>query len=136
MKRYSTRIGGTLLSELNVTPLIDLAFTLLIIFMITAPLMEHSMEINLPKSEQSQSPAPPETIREIAVDANGTIFLEKQAVTIRELERALAALMQQDPEAAVSLRADADLKYQQLVHVLDAIKESGARLGLATVPGN
>jgi len=129
-------MGGTLLSELNVTPLIDLAFTLLIIFMITAPLMEHSLEINLPKSDQSQSPAPPETVREIAIDAQGTIFFEKQVVSIRELERALADMIGRDPEAAVSLRADADLKYQQLVHVLDAIKESGARLGLATVPGN
>ncbi|MEM6883719.1 MAG: biopolymer transporter ExbD [Verrucomicrobiota bacterium] len=135
MKRYSQRHGGTLLSELNVTPLIDLAFTLLIIFMITAPLMEHSLEIELPKSDQ-QTSSTPDTIREIAVDANGTIFFEKQAINLKELELALADLMRRDPNGAVSLRADANLRYQQLVLVLDTIKESGARLGLATTPEN
>ncbi|MEM1159110.1 MAG: biopolymer transporter ExbD [Verrucomicrobiota bacterium] len=128
-------MGGTLLSELNVTPLIDLAFTLLIIFMITAPLMEHSLEIELPKSNQQTSSAP-DTVREIAVDANGTIFFEKQVINLKELELALADLMRRDPNGAVSLRADANLRYQQLVLVLDTIKESGARLGLATTPEN
>jgi len=135
MKRYSQRHGGTLLSELNVTPLIDLAFTLLIIFMITAPLMEHSLEIELPKSNQQTSSAP-DTVKEIAVDANGAIFFEKTAINLKELELALAELMRRDPNGAVSLRADANLRYQQLVLVLDTIKESGARLGLATTPEN
>ncbi len=134
MKRYSQRHGGSLLSELNVTPLIDLAFTLLIIFMITAPLMEHSLEIDLPKSSQQNSTAP-DTIKEIAIDANGNIFYEKTAINLKELEIALSEMMRRDPAGAVSLRADANLRYQQLVLVLDTIKESGARLGLATVPG-
>lgn len=135
MKRYSQRHGGTLLSELNVTPLIDLAFTLLIIFMITAPLMEHSLEIELPKSNQQTSSAP-DTVKEIAVDAKGNIFYEETAINLKELEIALAELMRSDPEGAVSLRADASLRYQQLVLVLDTIKNSGARLGLATTPEN
>ena len=135
MKRYSQRHGGTLLSELNVTPLIDLAFTLLIIFMITAPLMEHSLEIELPKSNQ-QTSSTSDTVKEIAVDANGNIFYEKSAVHLEQLKLELAQLMRQDPNGAVSLRADANLRYQQLVLVLDAIKESGARLGLATTPDN
>jgi len=135
MKRYSQRMGGTLLSELNVTPLIDLAFTLLIIFMITAPLMEHSLEIELPKSNQPASEASDE-VKQIAVDASGTIFYQETAIRLEQLELELARLMQQNPNGAVSLRADANLRYQQLVLVLDAIKESGARLGLATTPEN
>jgi len=134
MKRYSQRVGGTLLSELNVTPLIDLAFTLLIIFMITAPLMEHSLEINLPKSETSDAPPPPQTVREVAVDGQGQIFFEGMATNLDGLARALNDMVAADPEAAVSLRADEGLRYQQLVRVLEAIKNSGARLGLATAP--
>jgi biopolymer transport protein ExbD len=133
MKRYSQRRGGTLLSELNVTPLIDLAFTLLIIFMITAPLMEHSLEIDLPKADLNTSPTP-DTVKEVAINAQGGIFFEKKAISLKELDMALSDMIRRDPTAAVSLRADANLRYQQLVLVLDIIKESGARLGLATVP--
>ena len=135
MKRYSQRSGGSLLSELNVTPLIDLAFTLLIIFMITAPLMEHALEIDLPKANQPSNPSP-STVKEVAVDANGVIYFEKKVVSNKELEIALASMLRQDPEAAVSLRADASLRYQKLVNVLETIKNSGARLGLSTTPGS
>lgn len=128
-------MGGTLLSELNVTPLIDLAFTLLIIFMITAPLMEHSLEISLPKSDtDNPTQSIPQTIKEVALDRNGTIFYEGNAISLKELELALAEMTRNDPEAAVSLRADAGLTYQQLVDVLEIIKQSGARLGLSTTP--
>ncbi|MGF1678572.1 MAG: ExbD/TolR family protein [Candidatus Methylacidiphilales bacterium] len=135
MKRYSQRHGGGLVSELNVTPLIDLAFTLLIIFMITAPLMEYSMEIDLPKSSQTNTPIPG-TVKEVSVDRNGRIFFEKKAVSAKEFELALHDMMRRDPSAAVSLRADSQLRYQELVTVLDSIRRSGAKLGLATLPGN
>ncbi len=135
MKRFSQRYGKTLVSELNVTPLIDLAFTLLIIFMITAPLMEQSIDISLPESRPHQPTAiTPESIRQVAIDNRGQIFLDRQPVTLGELEIALVDFKNNRPDAAVYLRADSDLRYQQLVHVLDVIKESGVKLGLATVP--
>lgn len=134
MKRYSQRFDGGLLSELNVTPLIDLAFTLLIIFMITAPLMEHSLDIKLPKSKESASPPAPQTVVEVSIDDRGDVFYGRKRVSLKELELALAELTRRDDTAAVSLRADAALPYQKLVGVLEVIKESGVRLGLATTP--
>ncbi|MEM9398938.1 MAG: biopolymer transporter ExbD [Verrucomicrobiota bacterium] len=136
MKRFSDRYKGDVLSDLNVTPLIDLAFTLLIIFMIATPLIEQRMEIQLPKASTEATSTTPEKIQEIAVDAQGNIFYAEQLMTVKELETALQNLKSTDSNAAVSLRADADLRYQILVQVLDVIKKSEVKLGLATLPEN
>jgi biopolymer transport protein ExbD len=135
MKRHSDKMGRATLSELNITPLLDLCFVLLIIFMITTPLMEQKMDINLPHARQQadQNQVDPKAIKQVAVNADGHIFYEKERVTVKELERILISLKSTHPDAAVALRADANLRYQQIVRVLDAIKESGVKLGLSTV---
>lgn len=128
-------MSRTTLSEINITPLLDLAFVLLIIFMITTPLMEQKIDIQLPKSKPSLAQVVDEKfVKQIAIDAAGRIFLDDERVEVEELAQRLMEWKAQNENAAVSFRADANLKYQQIIHVLDAIKDSGVKLGLATVP--
>lgn len=136
MRKYSQRFGGTVLSELNVTPLIDLAFTLMIIFMITAPLIEQSLELELPHSKNRSTIANPDAVARVEMDAAGRITLDGEAIDLPALERQLIETVRNQPETVVALRADASLPYRDIVQVLDAIKSSGARLGLATRPAD
>jgi len=135
MRKFSASMTKHSLSELNITPLLDLVFVLLIIFMITTPLMEQSMKVVLPEAHaQPTNTVRPESVHEVMVDATGRIFLSGNAVSAQQLERCLEAIKVDDPDAAVALRADKSLRYQQLVNVLDAIREAGVRLGLSTIP--
>jgi len=123
------------MTELNITPLLDLVFVLLIIFMITTPLIEQQISLNLPKSQPAtQNKVNPKSVLSVNIDAKGTIFLSEKKVTLQQLEAAITQQMKKDSNSAVALRADAKLQYQQLVDVLDLIKNSGAKLGLATTP--
>lgn len=123
------------MTELNITPLLDLVFVLLIIFMITTPLIEQQISLNLPKSQPAtQNDVNPKSVLSVNIDAKGTIYLSEKKVTLKQLEAAITQQMKKDSNSAVALRADAKLQYQQLVDVLDLIKNSGAKLGLATTP--
>jgi biopolymer transport protein ExbD len=103
--------------------------------MITTPLIEQQIALSLPKAAASpQTQVDPKSVLHVNINATGTIYLSSQKVSLRELEIAIARQMQDDPNSAVSLRADSKLQYQQLVDVLDLIKKSGAKLGLATTP--
>ncbi len=135
MKRHSSRFQSHVITELNITPLMDLVFVLLIIFMITTPLIEQQITLSLPKTAATpQTPVNPKSVLNVNIDATGTIYLSNKKVRLRELEIAIAKQMEDDPNSAVALRADSKLQYQQLVDVLDLIKKSGAKLGLATTP--
>lgn len=136
MKRHSSSMTRATLHEINITPLLDLAFVLLIIFMITTPLLEQKITIDLPESRPTpaEEEIDPKSVKQIAIDEVGRIYLDEERVEIGDLEHRLIAFKNADKNAAVSLRADANLRYQQIVHVLDAIRESGVKLGLATVP--
>ncbi len=113
------------LTELNVTPLLDLAFSLLIIFMITTPLLEQTIPINLPEQDKSSSLSRPDVkFQAISVDGSGAIFWGKQKVDLVELNSLLVSLAAQPDPPAISLRADASLKYQIVIDVIDAIKRN------------
>jgi biopolymer transport protein ExbD len=123
------------MTELNITPLLDLVFVLLIIFMITTPLIEQQITLSLPNSQTTAQPqVNPKSVLSVNIDAKGIIYLANQKVSLRKLEIAITEQMKDDANSAVSLRADSKLQYQQLVDVLDLIKKSGAKLGLATTP--
>lgn len=135
MKRISDRFRTSTLAELNITPLLDLVFVLLIIFMISTPVLEQQMTLNLPSaSPDTQPEIDPRSVKSVTVDSSGKIFLEKAPVTVQQLETELIRLRTANPDTVVSLRADADLKYQELVRVLDAVKNAGVKLGLANLP--
>ncbi|MFQ3670604.1 MAG: biopolymer transporter ExbD [Verrucomicrobiia bacterium] len=135
MKRISERYRTSTLGELNITPLLDLVFVLLIIFMIATPVLEQQMTINLPTARPEAAPElDPRSIKPVSVDASGRVFLERREVTVAQLEAELIRLREADPNTTVSLRADANLPYQKLVGVLDAVKGAGVKLGLANLP--
>ena len=131
MKRFSDRAGHTTLAELNVTPMLDLAFVLLIIFIITTPLIEGSIEINLPTATASKEATDPNEVKTVEVARDGGIYFGGRRVTIEALVAQLTALHRQNASLAVVIRADRDLHYQQLVDVFDALQRAQiTRLGL------
>jgi biopolymer transport protein ExbD len=125
MKRFSQRSGHTAMAELNVTPLLDLAFVLLIIFIITTPLLESNIAVQLPVgSKNDAAPVDPKTIRTVDIDHNGQVYLESKPIELPVLEQALITFKQTTPEAAVVVRADRTLHVQQLVDVMDVLQRA------------
>jgi biopolymer transport protein ExbD len=125
MKRYSQRSGHTAMAELNVTPLLDLAFVLLIIFIITTPLLESNIPMQLPTGSLHNSPAPdPKSIRTVSIDARGSIYLDDRPIGLSELERELSVFSRATPDAAVVVYADKSLHYQQVVDVFDVLQQA------------
>jgi biopolymer transport protein ExbD len=125
MKRYSQRSGHTAMAELNVTPLLDLAFVLLIIFIITTPLLTSNIPVQLPTaSRNNNQPVDPKSIRTVTIDKNGQIYLEKQPIDLPVLEQELTTFREATPDAGVVLHADKSLRYQQVVDVIDVLKRA------------
>ena len=126
MRRFSDRHQLHTLSELNVTPLLDLAFVLLIIFMITTPLMENSTDLVLPSGEAKQ-PANMDTVRTVSIHADESITLNGEPVTADLLATRLAAELQSQPELGVLIRPHRELPVQKFSEVLDAVKRAGVK---------
>lgn len=134
MRRFSDRHSLTTLSELNVTPLLDLAFVLLIIFMITTPLMDNSVDLVLPSSEAAKNALDPSNVQTVAIGRDETMSLNTEPTTIEQLEADLAALQAQR-EIAVFVRAHRELPVQRLVDVMDALQRARiTKVGVVTSP--
>jgi biopolymer transport protein TolR len=117
------------ISELNVTNLIDLAFTLLIIFMIATPLIqsEQNIPVNLPVESKSQQQKPDPTTRfeTITIKADGTVILGSRTIPLRALKDALATYAADPKPPVFHLRIDKDARAQYYVGVMDALKQNG-----------
>lgn len=125
MKRYSQRSGHTAMAELNVTPLLDLAFVLLIIFIITTPLLTSNIPVQLPSGSRSTSqPVDPKSIRTVSIDRRGQVYLESRPIDLPVLEMELTTFARETPEAAVVVRADKSLNVQQLFDVMDILQRA------------
>jgi biopolymer transport protein TolR len=124
------------LAELNITPLLDLVFVLLIIFMITTPLMEQQLPVDLPKSTTSlpTTMPDPKSILSLTLSKDGLTLLGSEKVRIDQLASLLTQRKARDPELVVSLRADSTLPYETIFRALEAVRSSGARLDLANTP--
>ena len=113
------------MTELNVTPLMDLAFSLLIIFMISTPLLEQTIPVNLPQQDANSASVRPDIdFQLITIKADGKIYWGKQHVDLVELNSLLASLSKTQDPPAISLRADRNLIYQKVIDVIDAIKRN------------
>jgi biopolymer transport protein ExbD len=133
MRRYSSRTSFTTLSEINVTPLLDLAFVLLIIFMITTPLMENSKSLIIPSSNTTNAPINPAAVQILSIDRNEVVRLNEDVVESAALESRLAALKAADPNVAVVIRPDRSLPVQKLVNLMDALQRAEiTKVGIAT----
>lgn len=135
-RRFHRRERLSAMSEINVTPLIDLAFALLIIFMITAPLLEQSIRIDLPVETAKPQDAPAEQrFIAVSVDAAGQYYWDDEAVEWDELEARLDAAALEPTAPVVRVRADADIPYQRVVSLLDLVQQKGlTQISLDTVP--
>ncbi|MCK9259152.1 MAG: biopolymer transporter ExbD [Azoarcus sp.] len=121
-------------SEINMVPLIDVMLVLLIVFMITAPLLTHSVKIDLPQASSTPNTEKPETVT-LALDANGSLFWNDQSLPDTDLTLRLQAAAAQSPQPELHLRADQNTRYQKLAEVMSAAREAGIeKMGFITVP--
>jgi biopolymer transport protein ExbD len=135
MRRFSDRHSLHTLSELNVTPLLDLAFVLLIIFMITTPLMENSVDLVIPTSEAAKHAVNPNAVQTISINKEADMRLNGHAIGLPELEGELARLKAGAPEIAVVIRSHRELPVQKLVDVMDALRRAKiTKIGVVTNP--
>ena len=133
MRRFSSRNPLHTLAELNVTPLLDLCFVLLIIFMITTPLMENSIDLVVPSSATAKTKVDSAETQIIQLDRNDVLKLNGQVTNRSDLEAALAALKARDPQISVVVRPDRDLAIQKFIEVMDVLKRVGiGRVGVMT----
>ena len=109
MKRYSNRSNFSTLSEINVTPLLDLAFVLLIIFMITTPLLENSVNLVIPSSNAANAPISKAQIQTISIDRDETIRMNNEIVDADSLPARRLELKRANPDVAIVIRPDREL---------------------------
>jgi biopolymer transport protein ExbD len=134
--KKTSRSSHSSLNELNITPLLDLVFVLLVIFIITTPQMMNNLEMNLP----SPKPPPPQKdkpkINRIVVDEKGT-FLNDQSVTIKHLRDDLQQLKSDNPDLSVVVKGTDNVDYQNMINVLDVLQQLDiTKVGLATAEAN
>lgn len=133
MRRYSQRQSLTSLSEINITPLLDLAFVLLIIFMITTPLLENSSNLIIPSSGANNASIDTGRVQTVSIDREETLKLNNETVSGEVLAERLAELKRTNPDVAVVIRPDRELPVQKLVTLMDALQRAGiTKLGIAT----
>jgi biopolymer transport protein ExbD len=134
MKKTSRR-GHSTLNELNITPLLDLVFVLLVIFIITTPQMVNSLEMALPsgKPPPANPNAPKPKINRIVVNEHGEVFLNDESVPDDRLKEQLQKLKAADPDPKVVVKGADEVDYQSMIKVLDVLQQLGiTKVGLAT----
>jgi biopolymer transport protein ExbD len=136
--KKTSRSHHSSLSELNITPLLDLVFVLLVIFIITTPQMMNNLEMNLPSGKPPPKINEPKPkINRIDVDAQGRTFLNDAQVTVPELKDKLQKLQAADPDLRVVVKGSDDVDYQNMINVLDALQQLNiTKVGLATAEAN
>jgi biopolymer transport protein TolR len=119
------------LSEINVTPFVDVMLVLLVIFMVTAPLLQQGIDVNLPKAKGRD--LPPEERITLTIKRGGIIYMNENPVTLMEMGNKLKAISKLNPN--IFLKADKDVPYGFVVEVMSEIKEAGIeKLGMVTEP--
>lgn len=120
------------MAEINTTPMVDVMLVLLVIFIITAPLLTHSIKIDLPQASNQPTPEKPDSIT-LSIDAKGQLFWNDAPLDETELDSRLEAAAQQTPQPELHLRADKTTNYQQLATVMNSAQKAGVeKLGFVT----
>jgi biopolymer transport protein ExbD len=133
LRRYSQRNNLSSLSEINITPLLDLAFVLLIIFMLTTPLLENSTNLIIPSSGSPAQPVKATEVQTVSIDRTETIKFNNEVVDLDGLTNRLLELKRANPDLAVVIRPDRELPVQKLVNLMDALQKAEiTKVGIAT----
>lgn len=137
---FSTPRGRTqtALAEINVTPLVDVMLVLLIIFMVTAPILQTGIQVTLPKTRKARPREVTQRALILSVDREGQIYLsgpgERQPVNINDLPRLLGERLAKVEDRRVYLRGDGETPYRIIAYVLDQAKQANANVSLVTEP--
>jgi len=122
------------MSDINMTPLIDVMLVLVVIFILTAPLLASSLRLDLPKAEAARPQEAPQVVQ-VALDQAGQVYLQDQPLALEALQLRLADIARQNAQAEVQLRADETVPYGRVVAVLDAAHKAGlSRIGFVAKP--
>ena len=137
MMGFSSMQGGgrqAPMAEINVVPLVDVMLVLLIIFIITAPLLTHSVKIDLPKAESTANITRPQHV-ELAIRTDGSLFWNGEPVVLQQLDSRFSTTVVQAPETELHIRADKLAHYEHVARVMSIAAKSGmARIGFITDP--
>ncbi|TAN51394.1 MAG: biopolymer transporter ExbD [Methylococcaceae bacterium] len=132
MQTPSDDDGGEM-SEINVTPLVDVMLVLLVVFIVTAPLLTQVVKVRLPETEATQ-PAPDQHVSILSIQADGQALLDQHPVPLDSLETELKALQQRDPDISLQLQADRAAVFDAVAKVMAAAQRSGiGKLSFVTV---
>jgi len=122
------------MSEINVTPMVDVMLVLLVIFILTAPLFTHAVRLDLPNARSAPAPEKPDTIS-VSINSQGKIYLNNEVIAQPELEARLSAAAQKQPIPELQLRADKETRYEVIAQVMSSAQTSGlTKIGFVTVP--
>ena len=123
-------------AEINMTPLVDVMLVLLIIFIITAPLMTHSVKVDLPRASSSPTPEKPMTLQ-VSINAENQIFVGSSPVDRNQLESRFKEAASKDPNVELHLKADKASRYESVAETMSAARRAGiAKIGFVTQPGD
>ena len=125
MRRYTQKTALVTLSDINITPLLDLAFVLLIIFMITTPLMEQGLQLQLPKGQVADHAPEKRDLKTVEVDAQGRYYIDTQPISLEELQSNLAKAFSDNPNLVLVLRGDIQVAYEHIYIVIDKARQLG-----------
>lgn len=122
------------MNEINMTPLVDVMLVLLIIFIITVPVMKHSVNVDLPKATNQPEESKPETVR-LSVDAQGQYYWNELAIADDDLTAHLQATAAKEPQPDLHIRGDKNVRYERVAQAMAAAQRAGVRkIGFLTDP--
>ena len=122
------------MNEINMTPMVDIMLVLLIIFIITVPVMKHSVNIDLPRASNEAQNIKPETVR-LSVDAKGAYFLNETQIADADLAPRLKEAAAQNPQPELHIRGDKNVRYERVAQAMAAAQQAGLRkIGFITEP--
>lgn len=134
MRRFSQRSSLVTLSEINITPLLDLAFVLLIIFVITTPLLEQSLELKLPKGGQPDRPVNERDFHTVEISPKGYYKLDGRQMALAQIEKAVVADARVNPNLVLRIRADEVTPFDLFFQVADMCAHNGIKISLRSEP--
>jgi biopolymer transport protein ExbD/biopolymer transport protein TolR len=130
--RLERTTGPSPMSDINMTPLIDVMLVLLVIFIITAPLMTSSLKLDLPRTDAATPQSAPAFVA-VAIDGSGNLFFGDESIAREQLEQRLATAAKANPQLEVQLRADQKVPYGQVAELIALVQKAGlSRIGFVT----